>query len=45
MFGHMDKKVLLSVWERQLQPLLSDYFLDRPEVLDRYDLEVFWPNA
>ncbi len=45
MFGRMDRKLLQSVWERQLHPLLSDYFADRHSVLERYDLQVFWPDV
>lgn len=45
MHEQMDNKRLKAIWERQVFPLISDYFADRADVLEGYKLETFWPNA
>jgi hypothetical protein len=44
MHDEMNRKKLTAVWERQLFPLISDYFADRADVLEAYKVETFWPN-
>jgi len=36
---------LRSVWDRQIHPLLEEYFFDQPELVDEYTVERFWPGA
>lgn len=42
MHGRIDASLLHSVWDRQILPLLEDYFSDRIELLEEYSLEKFW---
>jgi 5-methylcytosine-specific restriction protein B len=35
---------LQRVWQRQLQPLIEEYFFDQPDVGMMYRLEEFWPS-
>lgn len=41
----MDRRTLQVIWERQIIPLISDYFSDRWEVIETYQLGTFWPDA
>lgn len=41
----MDDNMLRSIWDRQLKPLVEDYFSDRPDVAARYSVESFWPRV
>ncbi len=36
---------LNRTWQRQIQPLIEEYFFDRPDVAEAYQLEEFWPDA
>ena len=38
-----DRSDLNDVWELQLAPLLEDYFFDRPQLIEKYSQEKFWP--
>lgn len=41
----IDGDMLRSIWDRQLKPLISDYFSDRPDTSVRYSFETFWPSV
>ena len=41
----MDDSMLRSIWDRQLKPLIEDYFSDRPDICAQYTLEKFWPRV
>ena len=41
----IDGDMLRSIWDRQLKPLISDYFSDRPDTNVRYTFEAFWPSV
>ncbi len=41
----IDGDMLRSIWDRQLKPLISDYFSDRPDTNVRYSFEAFWPSV
>lgn len=41
----IDGDMLRSIWDRQLKPLISDYFSDRPDTDVRYSFEAFWPSV
>lgn len=41
----MDEELLRSIWDRQIFPLLGDYFSDRPETLKSYTFDTFWQLA
>lgn len=41
----MDESMLRSIWDRQLKPLIDDYFSDRPDVAAQYSIEKFWPRV
>jgi len=50
--GHsyfMDKQFdsarLLSRWNRQISPLLDEYFFERQSQADKYSVKDFWPSA
>ena len=38
-----DRSDLNDVWELQLAPLLEDYFFDRPQLVEKYSQDKFWP--
>ena len=40
-FGYAD---LQRVWDRQIHPLVEEYFFDQPDVAKEYTLESFWPK-
>lgn len=40
----MDAQMLQIIWERQLKPLIADYFSDRRDIDLRYSFETFWPS-
>ncbi len=42
MHGRLDADLLRSIWDRQIFPLLEDYFSDRIELLQEYSIEKFW---
>lgn len=35
---------LRRIWRHQLEPLIDDYFFDRPSLADEYKPERFWPS-
>lgn len=40
-----DVRSLRARWERQISPLLSEYFYERQSQADKYVVEEFWPSA
>jgi hypothetical protein len=38
-----DREDLIDVWDLQLEPLLEDYFYDRPHLMEKYSVDKFWP--
>jgi len=32
-------------WDRQIRPLIDEYFFDQPDVADTYTLDAFWPGT
>ena len=40
-FGYAD---LQRVWDRQIGPLIEEYFFDQPDVAKEYTPESFWPK-
>jgi hypothetical protein len=45
MTDHMDAQVLRARWDRQIAPLLEEYFYERQVQDDRYRMSEFWPSA
>jgi 5-methylcytosine-specific restriction enzyme B len=41
-FGETD---LRRTWDRQIKPLIEEYFFDQPGMADAFTLNDFWPNA
>ena len=41
----MDRRVLHAVWERQVHPLIGEYFFDRPDIAADFTIGQFWPSA
>lgn len=41
----MDGLALSRVWIQQIQPLIEEYFFDRPDLITDFSLERFWPSA
>jgi 5-methylcytosine-specific restriction protein B len=35
---------LKRTWQRQIKPLIEDYFFDQPDLVDTFKLEAFWPD-
>ena len=36
---------LRHVWDRQIFPLLEEYFFDQPDLVSGFSLEKYWPRA
>lgn len=41
----LDKHELRKIWKQQLQPLLEEYFFDRPEIVRDFLINTYWRNA
>ncbi|WP_421118599.1 MrcB family domain-containing protein [Aquihabitans daechungensis] len=41
----MTAKGLRRVWDRQLRPLIEEYFFDQPDTAATFAIEEFWPSA
>lgn len=41
----MDPGVLQGIWERQVHPLIGEYFFDRPDIAADFTIGQFWPSA
>ena len=44
MVPHMTRKRLGQIWDRQLKPLIEEYFFDQPDIAAEYTLDKFWPG-
>lgn len=42
MKSRIDSQSLRAIWERQVKPLLSEYFYSNREVLDDFKINTFW---
>ena len=42
---HLDKVELRKIWKQQLQPLIEEYFFDRPEIVRDFLINTYWRNA
>lgn len=40
---HMDRQKLSATWKYQIQPLLEEYFYDRPDVMVGLSVGKYWP--
>jgi 5-methylcytosine-specific restriction protein B len=40
-FTHND---LRRTWRRQIRPLIDEYFFDQPDLVEQFDLTMFWPS-
>jgi len=45
MAEHFDSAKLLSRWNRQIAPLLDEYFFERQSQAEKYSIKDFWPSA
>jgi MoxR-like ATPase len=45
MKSSLDAATLKRVWTHQLQPLVEDYFFDRPHLAEEFELTTFWPDV
>ncbi len=36
---------LRRAWERQIAPLIEDYFFDQPDAAEAFTLKAFWPET
>lgn len=45
MAEHLDASELRRRWDRQIKPLLDEYFFDTPESVADYSLGTFWPSV
>jgi hypothetical protein len=45
MSEYFDVASLQARWERQISPLLDEYFYERQTQTGKYKLEDFWPSA
>jgi hypothetical protein len=44
MADEMSKDRLARVWNRQIYPLIEEYFFDQPDLAAEYSLSKFWPS-
>lgn len=44
MADEMSKDRLARVWNRQIYPLIEEYFFDQPDLATEYSLFKFWPS-
>lgn len=35
---------LRRTWLRQIRPLIDEYFFDQPDLVQQFDLAMFWPS-
>lgn len=40
----MSQDTLWDIWERQIFPLIEEYFFDQPDLAGDYTIERFWPR-
>ena len=41
----MDRRALERTWDRQIKPLIEEFFFDQLDEADKYTLEEFWPDG
>ena len=41
----MTAERLRQTWDRQLQPLIEEYFFDQPDIAAQFTLDRFWKSA
>lgn len=41
----MTAERLRQTWDRQLQPLIEEYFFDQPDIAAQFTLDRFWQSA
>jgi dynein-related subfamily AAA family protein len=41
----MNTPTLNAVWDRQVYPLIGEYFFDRPDIADEFTAKEFWPSV
>jgi 5-methylcytosine-specific restriction protein B len=44
MASSYDAVSLRRAWERQIKPLIEDYFFDQEDLVEDFTLDAFWPN-
>ena len=42
---HFDDRELSRTWERQLLPLIEEYFFDQPDLMEQFTRARFWPQT
>jgi 5-methylcytosine-specific restriction protein B len=40
----MDPVILRAAWDRQILPLIGEYFFDRPDIAAEFSIREFWPS-
>jgi 5-methylcytosine-specific restriction protein B len=41
----LNAQALRRIWDRQIFPLLEEYFFDQPDLVSGFSLEKYWPQA
>ena len=44
MAKHFSHRDLGRTWLRQIRPLIDEYFFDQPDLVQQFDLTMFWPD-
>jgi hypothetical protein len=44
MAKHFSHRDLGRTWLRQIRPLIDEYFFDQPDLVQQFDLPMFWPS-
>jgi hypothetical protein len=45
MADHLSTERAKAIWERQIFPLIEEYFFDQPEAADDFAVDSFWPDV
>ncbi|OBB80303.1 hypothetical protein A5760_19645 [Mycobacterium colombiense] len=44
MAKRLSHKDIHRTWRRQIRPLIDEYFFDQPDLVQQFDLAMFWPS-
>jgi 5-methylcytosine-specific restriction protein B len=44
MARNFTQKDLRRTWLRQIRPLIDEYFFDQPDLIQQFELTMFWPD-
>jgi 5-methylcytosine-specific restriction enzyme B len=45
MADKLSPKRLFAIWKRKIGPLLEEYFFDRPDLVETFKVNQYWPSV